>query len=52
MANNGIVKVGSQDKFEVLGVDWKEKKLGVPLWGWAGGVAFLIYKYAFKKGRR
>ena len=49
--SKNIVKVGSDDKYEVLGVDWKEKHLGVPKWGWLGALLGAGY-YFFGRKRR
>ena len=37
-------------KYEVLGIDWSEKHMGIPTWGWAGGIAAALY-FFFKKKR-
>lgn len=45
-------KVGDYGgKYEILGIDWKAKKLGVPVWGWAAGLAAAAY-YFFSGKRR
>ncbi len=46
-------KVGAYgaDSYEILGIDWKEKKLGVPVWGWAAALAGAGYWFFFRKKR-
>lgn len=43
--------VGETDSYEVLGIDWKEKKLGVPMYGWGLGLAAAAYYFFFRKKR-
>lgn len=38
-------------KYYLLGVDWQEKRLGVPTWGWGLGLAYLAYRFFFRKKR-
>ncbi len=51
MANQNLVGSTASDKYELLGVDWKEKKMGVPVWGWAAGLGGLAYYFFFRKKR-
>lgn len=52
MSNYGMQQVGRDEgKYEVLGIDWKEKKLGVPVYGWALGLAGAAYWFFFRKKR-
>ena len=55
----GVIMVGESDvdadevgKYNLLGVDWSEKKLGVPVWGWGVGLAAAAYYFFFRKRRR
>ena len=46
-----MTNVGDDDKYELLGVDWKATKMGVPVWGWAAGLGGLAYYFFFRKKR-
>lgn len=38
-----------ESQFYLLGIDWSEKKLGLPVWGWGLGLAGLAYYFLKKK---
>ena len=48
--DNNLVGLG-ESKYEVLGIDWKEKRLGVPTWGWGAALAGAAYWFFFRKKR-
>lgn len=48
---NQMQKIGEGDTYEILGIDWKAKKMGVPVYGWAIGLAGAAYWFFFRKKR-
>jgi hypothetical protein len=38
-------------KYELMGIDWQEKKWGVPMWGWGAGALAAVYYFFFRKRR-
>ncbi len=42
---------GSEGGYYLMGIDWKEKKMGLPVWGWGVGLAGLAYYFFFRKKR-
>lgn len=48
----GLANLGTNDdKYELLGIDWKEKRMGLPTYVWGGGIAAAVYYFFFRKKR-
>jgi hypothetical protein len=40
---------GRGGKYFLLGVDWEEKRWGIPTWGWAAALAAAGYYFFIRK---
>jgi len=43
--------IGDDKNYHLLGVDWQEKRMGIPTYGWAAALAAGVYYFFFRKKR-